>query len=246
MAVLLNLVRPTMNVVKEYNTLLASLSFAEDFSQRMAVREKMDALRSKWDWSNILFKNEKTGKMGVKDVSGKELVAAEYDEVDNIGEYESLMNTSHTVAVRDGSKWGLIFADATGNFACDTIFDHLEWIPNTEVYIAKWGGKADTVGIVNFMGAVVVPNILTRVGDVTKGVILIEKDGKVGAVTSDGSEVVMPKYDSWTIDKNYDVLFKSGRTLGYVSTKTGIFVPRSLFRRRDYIGLSNFLMAQEF
>ena len=70
--------------------------------------------------------------------------------------------------------------------------------------------------------------------------------GFSGPDTVLSNEVVMPKYDSWTIDKNYDVLFKSGRTLGYVSTKTGIFVPRSLFRRRDYIGLSDFLMAQEF
>ena len=196
MAVLLNLVRPTMKVVKEYDTLRDSLSFAEDFSQRMAIRENMDSLRGKWDWSNILFKDEKTGKVGVKDVTGKILVAAEYDEVGKVGEYESLMFTALTIAVRDGSKWGFIYADGTGNFACDTIYDHLEWIPNTEVYIAKWGGNADTVGIVDGMGEVVVPNILTRVGDVTKGVILIEKDGKVGAVTSDGSEVVMPKYDS--------------------------------------------------
>ena len=131
----------------------------------------------------------------------------------------------------------------TGQFACDHIFDHVAWIPSTALYVAKWGGVKETVGIVDGLGSVIFPNFLTKVGPVSKGVIPIEKDDKIGLVSDTGYDIVMPKYDSWCIDKNQYVLFKKGRYVGYVSTSTGIFVPKSLFNRRDYIGLDDFFMV---
>ena len=233
--------RPTADAVKKFNDLLEARHNADSIAKMRKVLEEKEALMRKWNWSNILFKDEQTGKVGVQDVTGKILVATEFDEVGNLGTFNPESFNS-TIAVRDGNKWGFIYADGSGQFACDTIYDHLEWIPFTTLYAAKWGGKADTFGIVSELGIVVVPNILTKIENVTKGVLRIEKDGKVGAVSTSG--VVMPIYDSWTIDKHMDVVFMKEKTEGYVSKRTGIFVPKSEFERRDYIGMTDFFVAE--
>ena len=238
----LSLLKPTTEALKMFDDLLQAQHRADTIRKMRVAHEKLEDLKSKWDWSNILVKDETSGKYGVKDVAGTMLVATEYDEIGYLGNYDP-EHYCATIAVRDGNKWGFIHADGTGQFACDTIFDHLERIPSTNLYSAKWGGKTDTVGIVNNIGLVVVPNILTKIGDVNNGVIRIEKDGKVGAVSCLYSKVVMPQYDSWTIDNRWNVLFKKGRTEGYISISTGLFIPKSRTERRDYIGLGDFFMA---
>ena len=237
-----SIMRPTNEAVKTYNSLLTAKHKAKTLEKICSIHEELMDLKHKWDWSNILFKDEKTGKLGVKDVSGKMLVAAKYDEFGYLGTYAPEPSTA-IIAVRDGSKWGFIFADGTGQFACDTIFDHLEWIPSTNLYAAKWSDKTDTIGIVNAYGLVVFPNTLSKVGEVTHGIVRIEKDGKVGAVGTHSDGLVMPEYDSWTITDRWNILFKKGQTEGYVSTSTGLFIPKSEFDRRDYIGMDDFLMV---
>lgn len=237
----ITLMKPTTEAVKKFNDLLKDQHKADTIRKMRVAHEKLKALKSKWDWSNILVKDETSGMYGVKDVAGKMLVATEFDEIGHLGYYDPEYYCA-VIAVRNGNKWSFIHADGTGEYASDIRFDYLEYIPSTtDLYIAKWGGT-NTLGIVNDLGTVIYPNILTKIGKAENGLFSIEKDGKVGAINK-FYEVVHPIYDSWTIEENNDVLFKTGPIVGYVSTRTGIFVPKSDASSRNYIGLSDFFLS---
>ena len=235
------LMKPTTEAINEYNNLVRITIEDKHLDNRLKASDRLEELQHEWDWSNILVKDETSGKYGVKDIAGKMLGSTEFDEISHAGDYDPEYYCA-VVAVRKGNKWGFIHANGTGEYACDIRFDYLEYIPSTtDLYKAKWGGT-NTLGIVNELGTVLYPNILTKIGEAEDGLFSIEKDGKVGAINK-YYEVVHPIYDSWTIEETNELLFKTGPIVGYVSTRTGLFVSKSDAKRPNYIGLTDFFLS---
>jgi hypothetical protein len=131
-------------------------------------------------------------------------------------------------AQKDG-KWGVVAADGAGKALCDFRFDLLIWNAYTSLYDAWWNGDKGKQGMVSSTGKVLIPNVITRIYEPWNDFMLLEADGKFGAMDVRTLSFVLPEYDKvdWEPDEN--VVFHKGGVKGYIVEETGEFVPVDQF-----------------
>ncbi len=223
--------RPSLEVLKEFKSLLDLCGRELTEEQSFEAMEKLNSLIGHYDLSNYVFEDPATGKKGVKNPVGQILLPAEYEGFTFEGDcYASRM--SQVAAMKNG-KYGIVAADGTGRVICDFRFDLLKWYPYAGLYIAWWDGDESHFGLVNPKGEVVVPNVMEKYYEPMNGFMQLERDGKFGGIDTSTGYFVMPEYDSVEGDIDENMIFHKDGVEGYVVEETGEFVPKEVFEEDE-------------
>lgn len=210
--------KATAEIAKEYDELNKKV-YNGDSSDEEGKR--LNELIMGYDWYNVVFTDEKTGKKGLRTVAGEVIVPAIYDDFNEVQSY--LYAPHHpAVAIKDG-KCGLVKADGSGEVLCGFKFDRIFSIPYCQLFIARWDGVKDRFGIISPNGTVICPNILTAYGETTNGVMPIQSGEKWGVIDLNTIQCVTPEYDDLEIDAEDPVVFIKDGQRGYI-TEDGEFV----------------------
>ena len=145
---------------------------------------------SKYDWYDEVF--EENGKKGMKDVKGKIVVPAIYDD---FCMPEPYFHKSMPVGAKKDGKVALVTRDGTGLPQTEFEYHYAERIPFTAIY-AVW--KSDDLKHFALMagGKVFTPYEIEAYGDVCDGAIRLAAGGKIGLLAYElGLTYIRPEYD---------------------------------------------------
>ena len=228
--------KATAELAKEYDALVEKMKECweagnEPSDELYARKHELEDL---YDWLNIVFTDPETGKMGVKDVAGRILIPARYDEISCVASY----TYAHTVAqaVKRDGKYGIVAADGSGKELSDFRFDDANWEVNTGLYYARWDGDKEHYGFIDASGKVVCPNILTGFSDADiNNIIFIESHGKHGVIDASTHLCVLPEYDDVEADPDDFIVFRKDGKEGYI-TDEGEFVTKEQYENEDEYG----------
>ena len=227
-----NLPRPSVQVLDEFHELhKKALNSELTGDQRMQLMWKSNEYIEAYDLTNYIFDDPATGKMGVKDPAGRVMVPACYDGFSFIGDQFTFV-VRHMAVKKDG-KWGVVSVDGTNQVLCDFRFDYLQWYPYIGLYIARWDGDKDHYGFVNKEGKVFISNILSQLYEPCNDFMMLESDGKFGALDIYTFHHVLPEYDEIIGDFDTQILFRKGDVQGYIIEETGEFVPKDIFEQDE-------------
>ena len=104
---------------------------------------------------------------------------------------------------------------------------------NEKACVKELNDNADKFGFVSKTGEVVIPHVLTRLYEPVNDFMLLEDEGKFGALDTDTFSFVLPEYDSVDCAPEQDVIFVKDGIEGYVIEETGEFVPKTQFEADD-------------
>ena len=220
--------RPSVEKLNEFDE-LCKLTHATELGseQYQDLLDKVNDIITSYDLSNYIFEDPATGKKGVKNPAGVVLVPANYDEFNFVGDHSNF-TVSHIAAQKDG-KYGVVTADGTGRVLCDFRFDYLQWYPYTGLYLARWDGVKEKFGMVNKEGKEFIPNVLTQLYEPWNDFMLLESDGKFGALDTSTFFFVMPEYDNIDAEPEELVVFHKDGVEGYVIEETGEFITKEQY-----------------
>lgn len=233
--------KATAELAKEYDALRKKMKECRKAGNKVPdeLYKRMYEMWDQYDWLNIVFTDTETGKMGVKDVAGRILIPARYDEISCVASY----TYAHTVAqaVKRDGKYGIVAADGSGKELSDFRFDDANWEVNTNLYFAQWDGDKEHYGFIDASGKVVCPNILTDFSEVDlNDIIFIESHGKQGVIDASTHLCVLPEYDDVeSFVDDFIVFHKDGKE-GYI-TNEGEFVTREQYEKDEKYDKVHFL-----
>jgi len=183
--------------------------------------KKLNELMENYDWFNVVFTDAETGKKGLKTVADEVIVPAIYDDFDEVQSY--LYAPHHpAVAIKDG-KYGIVKADGSGEQLCEFKFDYIGSIPFCQLFVARWDGVKEKIGIISPNGTVICPNVLTGYCEQTNEILPIKNGDKWGVIDLGNLQCVLPEYDDLEMDVEADVVFVKDGKRGYI-TEDGEFV----------------------
>lgn len=200
--------------------------------------QNYDEQNSIWIESNCL-KVKKNGKYGLIDLSGKELLAPEYDSIEPM-----IQEKNSLITIKDGKK-GLV--SVTGSKIIGNEYEDITALTSQyeDGYIVK--NSENKVGVIGTNKKILLPieyddikhvysdnTYIVKQGEnwkiintststenafnynnatqINSGNIVVEKDGKYGLVTETGAEVIAPQYDNMQhIFQNYYIASKDGK-----------------------------------
>lgn len=225
--------KATAELAKEYDELMARLETIDvnnTSDSTGKLYDRLDELQSNYDWDNYAFTDPETGKKGVKDITGRILIPARYDKLTYLGSY-LFHHTVPQAVVKDG-MFGIVAADGSGKELSDFRFKALvvDWF--TGLYWAKWG-KSDRLGLVTPKGEVFIPNILTKTYEPWNDFMLLESDGKFGALDVSTLNFVLPTFDKVDDTPDQNVIFYKDGVEGYVVEETGEFITKKQFEEDE-------------
>lgn len=210
---------------REYNELKNKMNCLDPSwtdEESNAVLERMNELEEEYDWFNTEFVDPVTGKKGMKDVTGKVVAPALYDDFVEYQSYLGIPNAP-VIAVIDG-KCGIVAGDGSGKVLCEFKYDVIGTLPFTTLYWARWNGEEKYFGVIAVNGDIVCPNILTSYSEIMNGIVAIHRDGKHGVIDVTTYQCVLPKYDEVEVDTEGPVIFYKDGQKGYVTEENGEFV----------------------
>lgn len=226
------LMRATAEQAHEYDELLnqAKAIGSSNYDELSKLQEKVLKMETSFDWSNSEFTDPETGKKGVKDVTGRILIPALYDEFHYIGSYVQ----GHTIpkAARKGELWGIVAGDGSGKELSDFRFKDLQW----DVYIGRflaWWDDSKKFGLVNKTGDVFIPNVLDCITMPWNDSVLLEGDGKYGMLDIRTGFFVLPEYDDVEPEGEENIVFIKDGIKGYVVEETGEFITVEQYENDD-------------
>ena len=224
--------RPSLEQLRTFDELCGKTrdpQISGDQYQEMV--NQVNDLIANYDWDNYVFDDPATGKKGVKNPAGEILVPADYEAFSFLGDH-NIFPMPHFAAQKDG-KWGIVSADGANTVLCDFRFDYLQWYPFAACYIARWDGVQDKFGFVNKEGKVFIPNVLTALHEPWNDFMLLEGDGKFGALDTSTFFFVLPEYDQIDADPDELVVFHKDGVEGYVIEETGEFITKEQYEEDD-------------
>lgn len=209
--------KATKEVVKEYDEIIKvskTLNFDDD-DQISILQERINELEETYDWFNFTFTDPSTGKMGMKDVSGKLVVPAYYDD---FAEFRSYMHSPHSpvIAIKDG-KFGIVKGDGSGQELSEFKYDWIESVRFSSLYWARWDGVEGRYGIIAANGTVICPNILTSYYEPFNDILVIENDKKKGVIDLDTYQCVLPEYDDLDMEPDELIVFRKDGKEWYIT-----------------------------
>ena len=150
--------------------------------------DKIEAIQNYDENNNIWYEDnilrvEKTGKYGVIDLSGKEILPCEYEEI------TAIPNIEDAIKIKKDGKYGVI--DSTGNEILKTDYQNIEALgkDNKSGYIVQ---SADgKFGIVNYSNSLVVDAQYDKIDKVYgNDLYVVERGGKQILVNKEQAEVL--------------------------------------------------------
>ena len=173
--------KPSVETLNEFDELCKKSQDPQLTSEQyQEVINHVNEIIETYNLDNYVFTDPATGKKGVKNPAGQVLIPAKYEDFTFVGDH-NVFPLPHMAAKKDG-KYGVVAADGTGTVLCDFLFDLLLWSPFTGLYEACWDGVKGKFGFVNKEGKVFIPNVLTKEYEPWTDFMLLESDGKFGAL----------------------------------------------------------------
>lgn len=208
--------RPTLEIAEDVLRREVAIMKITDENEFSNAFDELHTYTQQWDWDNYTFANPITGKIGLKDATGKELISAEYDEINDKGNFFFYHKTPK--AVKKDGKWGLVSGNGSNIQLSEFKYDGLASYPFTTVFGFFEDGK-NTFGILSSEGKELVPNILTSHCEECNGILTLESNGKLGVLDLLTLDVLMPQYDDLEFE-NPDglITFVKDGVKGYVNT----------------------------
>ena len=227
-----NLPRPSVETLNEFDELCKKSQDPQLTSEQyQEVINHVNEIIETYNLDNYVFTDPATGKKGVKNPAGQVLIPAEYEDFTFVGDHH-VFPLPHMAAKKNG-KFGVVAADGTGTVLCDFRFDLLLWSPFTGLYEACWDGVKGKSGFVTKEGKVFIPNILTRQYEPWNDFMLLEADGKFGALDVSTFNYVLPEYDQIDAEPDELVVFHKDGIEGYVIEETGEFITKQQYEDDD-------------
>ena len=224
--------QPSVEVLNQFDELCRQSRDPQLSEEQFdGLMNQLNEIITSYDLENYVFTDPATNKQGVKSPAGQVLIPAEYDGFTFVGDH-NVFPLSH-MAAKKGDKWGVVMADGTNTVLCDFRFDLLIWNPFTALYEACWDGVRNKSGFVNKEGRVFIPNVLTTYSEPWNDFMLLESDGKYGALDVRTFFFVLPEYDDVDWEPDEDVIFHKDGVAGYIIEETGEFVPKDQFDEDD-------------
>ena len=149
---------------------------------------------AQFDWFCYSF--EESGKVGLKDVFGRVVAPAKYDEILSFPTYE-YMTVIPIEAKKDG-KIGILrlFSDREAQEITDFEYED-SYAIEFSLYTAVRKPGSDKWGLIDFNGKMVVPAEMDRIyRSCANGNIFVSKDGKEGVYDCVYEGFAYPEYDS--------------------------------------------------
>lgn len=214
--------KATEENLRVYNEMQKLASEESDKKRQIELGFKAVRYADQFCWSDEVF--EENGKRGVKDVLGKILVPAMYDDFPEI--YCSVFrgeNEDAYPAINDG-RYGLVRADGTGRPLCEFCYDKIlhEMAPSIWFFVYKDG----KMGYMDENGELLIPCEMDNIYYNGLGLELCEREGKLGLLTGYGLYVA-PDYDEYKTDGSMTnpLMLRRGEEWGYVDANDGHFIP---------------------
>ena len=224
--------RPSVEKLNEYHELCQKMHDAQLTDEQLdELMAQLNDIIGAYDLDNYVFQDDATGKKGVKNPAGVVMVPAEYDDFSYVGDQNSF--PIDDIAAKKDGKWGVVTVDGTNKVLCDFRFDYLQWFPYLALYIARWDGVDSKFGFVNREGKVFIANVLTKLYEPWNDFMLLEADGKYGALDVSSFFFVLPQYDEVDWDPDEEVVFHKDGVKGYIIEDTGEFVPIELYEEDE-------------
>lgn len=191
--------------------------------------EKVEAIQNVDDKSNVWYENNvlkvlKDGKYGLINLSGKELLPCEYDEISAIG------GIKNAIKVKKDNKYGVV--DDEGKIVLKNEYVDILNLGNDskDGFIIK--NDEGKFGVVNYSGNLILNAIYDGIQKIHgNDLYVVIKLGKQVLVKNDGTEILTTGYDEITgILKNQDngIIIKNNNKYGVIKT-TGDIVIQSKY-----------------
>ena len=167
--------------------------------------ENIDKNNNVWYEKNIL-KVEKSGKYGLIDLTGKEVLPLEYDEISGLDGQEN------SIIIKKDGKLGLV--NDNGNIIIEANYKDIKTLGETykEGYITV--DENEKYGVVSATKKQILENNYDEISSVyLKEYYLVKENGKQKVINSKGETI---------LDKGFDEL-KSATTNGFIFVKNNLY-----------------------
>lgn len=187
--------------------------------------EKVEAIQNMDDKANVWYENnclkvEKSGKYGVINLSGKELLSCEYDQITSI---EGIKNAFKYL--KDG-KYGVV--DSEGKIVLKPEYTDITNLgkDSKDGFIIK--NEEGKYGVVNYSGeTVLTPDYESVLKVHGNDLYVVTKSGKQVLVKNDGNEILTTGFDAITaILKNQEngIIVKNNNKYGVIKTTGDVII----------------------
>ena len=197
--------------------------------------DKIEAIQNKDEKDNLWYEDdvlkvEKNGKYGIIDLSGKELLSCEYDQI------SALSGIKNALKILKDGKYGIV--DDEGKVILKTEYADITNLgkDNKSGYIVK--NTEGKYGIVDFSGNIILDMKYDEIAKVYgNDYYVVKKSGKQILVKKDGTEILTTGFDEITeILKNIDngIIYKKDNKYGVMKT-TGEVTIEEILQSYDSI-----------
>lgn len=226
----------TPEVIERNDYLKSILSEKEgkesEFDELSKIYEELYDLHNKYNFFDYVF--EENGLKGIKDIKGNVRVPALYSDFSETYDYNKLRE--YPVCAFDShGKCGLVSADGTGMPLTSFVYDMINFDILCGFFRAVKNGKN---GLLSYKGSEIVPCEMDTIYGMSNCFMAVEKDGRLGFVTSYGF-YVSPEYSELEEDDGFIKVLRNGEW-GYIDVN-GAFVSEEESENDDvcllYLGL---------
>ena len=192
------------------------------------------------------LKVQKDGKYGLIDLSGKEILACEYDEI------YALNGINNSIIVKKDGKLGLVdvngkkkidteyaeilplgekyesgyivknsenlygIIDQFGNKVLENKYSDIEQVSGDDMYVVK---ENEVTKVINKEGTTILESVFDRITQISSNKIAIVKDGKYGLINTNGETVIPNAYDDLKIVSSEIFIAKNGTYYGIINAQ---------------------------
>lgn len=194
------------------------------------ISEKLAKLMSNYDWMCEVF--EENAKKGLKDVGGKILVPANYDD---IGYTFSYFNRLYSVPALKNGKLGLVSTDGQGTELTPFVYDYMHNFEFSSYYFFR-KENCQAQGILSVDGKEVVSCVIDEVYGRFGSSVIYRSGERYGLMQTDHNIVIPPVYNEIILSNKEledPLVFVKNGVEGYVRFSNQEFVSLEDFEKLD-------------
>lgn len=214
----------TPEIIKRLNDTLDAVCkylAEENYNEANKLQEEYYKIEDEYNLFDYTY--EEDGKLGVKDITGKIRVPAIYSNYSELYSY-TIKRNAPVAAQNEEGKFALVTTDGKGTPLCNFKYDMIECKHYTSFYTcSKESDGRRFLGLLTAKGQELVPCEMDVIYGISNGIIVFEKDGKYGLVTSWGL-YIPPIYNELREDEQKFVHAELNGQWGHISGE-GTFIP---------------------
>lgn len=185
--------------------------------------EQIDALENYDENKNLYYENgtirvKRSGKYGLIDIEGKEILPTEYDEI------KTLKGLENSILVYKDGKVGLV--DSKGKKIIDTKYVNILAIEDDYKLGYITVDENNKYGLVDCNNSKILDNKYEQIAPIFgNGNYVVKENGTYKLITKDGSTIIEGKFDEVKQIKNDSIIIKLDNKYGVLNTAGEEIVP---------------------